>query len=270
MPVGNLTTLRNSEDFNRSLTSFLTCSKSLAVLLDYDGTLAPIASHPNDTRIPSETETHLKGLVKRDDVFIAVISGRGVDDVRNKINIDNVTYAGNHGLEILYPDGSRYNYPIPEASQANYTKMVNALNTYYAKDGAWVENKGASLTFHYRSVPENQQDRLKHDVIKLIEDFGFRANQAHMAIEAKPPVEWNKGKAALFILQNKFGEDWNEKVKVLFAGDDTTDEDAMKALKGQGISFRIAHNDQIQTFADYRLESPFAVGDLLKWLITKH
>ncbi|XP_055682738.1 uncharacterized protein LOC129789737 isoform X1 [Lutzomyia longipalpis] len=269
MPVGNLITLRNEDDFNQTLTSYVSSPKTLAVLLDYDGTLAPIAAHPNNTCIPPETEVHLKQLVQRTDVFVAVISGRGVDDVRKKVNIENVTYAGNHGLEILYPNGSRYNYPIPEPLKVNYTKMVDILNENYAHDGAWVENKKASLTFHYRNVPENLHTDLKAEVRKTIESYGFRANQAHMAIEAKPPVEWNKGKAALFILQNKFGDDWADKVKVFFAGDDTTDEDAMMVLKGKGISFRIAENDQIQTHADYRLESPFAVGKLLKWLENK-
>ncbi|XP_055710062.1 uncharacterized protein LOC129805864 isoform X2 [Phlebotomus papatasi] len=269
MPVGNLITLRNDIDFSRTLENYASTKKTLAVLLDYDGTLAPIAAHPNDTRIPQETDVQLKQLVTRDDVFVAVISGRGVDDVRSKVNIDNVTYAGNHGLEILYPDGTRYNYPISDDLKSNYTKMVNTLNENFAHDGAWVENKKASLTFHYRNVPAELQNELKEEVKKTVKGFGFRANQAHMAIEAKPPVEWNKGMAALCILENKFGKDWSDKAKVFFAGDDTTDEDAMKALKNKGISFRIANSDQIETYADYRLESPLGVGKLLKWLANR-
>lgn len=62
----------------------------------------------------------------------------------------------------------------------------------------------------------------------MIESYGFIANQAHFAIEAKPPVKWNKGEAALLILTQEFGDDWHKYVKTVFAGDDTTDEDAMK------------------------------------------
>lgn len=51
-----------------------------------------------------------------------------------------------------------------------------------------------------------------------------------MAIEAKPAVLWNKGEAALHILRQEYGNDWANKVKVIFAGDDTTDEDAMKVF----------------------------------------
>lgn len=84
------------------------------------------------------------------------------------------------------------------------------------------------MTFHYRDVPEKDQEYYKDSAKKIIETHGFVANQAHAAVEAKPPVVWNKGEAALYILREEFGEDWADKVKVIFAGDDTTDEDAMR------------------------------------------
>lgn len=62
-----------------------------------------------------------------------------------------------------------------------------------------------------------------------------------MAIEAKPAVQWNKGEAALHILRQEFGNDWSEKVKVIFAGDDTTDEDAMKVWFFFSLWAEIAH-----------------------------
>lgn len=98
MPVGNLITLRNDIDFSRTLENYASIEKTLAVLLDYDGTLAPIAAHPNDTRIPQETDVQLKQLVTRDDVFVAVISGRGVDDVRSKVSnfLSSISLQLNH------------------------------------------------------------------------------------------------------------------------------------------------------------------------------
>lgn len=95
-------------------------------------------------------------------------------------------------------------------------------------NGAWIENKQHSLTFHYRSVPPGEHDAYRLRATSIIESYGFIPNQAHMAIEAKPPVQWNKGEAALHILRQEFGNDWADKVKVIWAGDDTTDEDAMK------------------------------------------
>ena len=63
---------------------------------------------------------------------------------------------------------------------------------------------------------------------KLIEDAGFRAGQAHCALEAKPPVQWNKGRASFYILRTAFGVDWSERIRIIYAGDDITDEDAMQ------------------------------------------
>ncbi|XP_017478821.1 PREDICTED: probable trehalose-phosphate phosphatase C [Rhagoletis zephyria] len=85
-------------------------------------------------------------------------------------------------------------------------------------------------------------------------------------MQAKPPVNWNKGEAALLILKNKFGSNWAEDIKVIFAGDDNTDEDAMRALQGSGKSFRISADPAIQTYADFRLPRQDLVEQLLKWI----
>lgn len=96
------------------------------------------------------------------------------------------------------------------------------------KDGAWVENKGALLTFHYRETPLEVRPELVAKAQQLIQSYGFKAGQAHCAIEAKPPVQWNKGRASIYILRTAFGLDWSERVRIIYAGDDVTDEDAMQ------------------------------------------
>jgi len=93
-----------------------------------------------------------------------------------------------------------------------------------------VENKGILLTFHYREVPVDDRAELTSLAQQLIEEAGFKAVPAHCAIEAKPPVQWNKGRASLYILRTIFGLDWSERVRIIYAGDDTTDEDAMQVI----------------------------------------
>lgn len=83
------------------------------------------------------------------------------------------------------------------------------------------------MSYHYRAVPDELHDELSSAARKIIQSYGYVDSQAHLAIEAKPPVHWNKGEAALLILKEEFGDDWSSHVKVVFAGDDTTDEDAM-------------------------------------------
>ena len=115
------------KDFDLYLKDFIGSSKELTLLLDYDGTLAPIASHPNLTAMADETKAALNRIAECPNVFTAAISGRGVDDVKKKIGIDRIVYAGNHGLEILYPNGTRYNHQVPVEIAENYEKMVAAL-----------------------------------------------------------------------------------------------------------------------------------------------
>lgn len=108
--------------------------------------------------------------------------------------------------------------------------MRNFLSNFtfqVCRDGAWVENKGALLTFHYRETPNELRPALIEKARSLMEEFGFRATEAHCALEAKPPVQWNKGRASIYILRTAFGVDWSERIKIIYAGDDSTDEDAL-------------------------------------------
>jgi trehalose-phosphatase len=96
-------------------------------LLDYDGTLAPIAPHPDLAHLPVETKNVLQRLSNLSDVYIAVISGRGVENVKNMVGIEGITYAGNHGLEILHPDGSKFVHPMPVEYEEKVSGLLKAL-----------------------------------------------------------------------------------------------------------------------------------------------
>ncbi|CAB0005774.1 unnamed protein product [Nesidiocoris tenuis] len=196
-------------------------NQKLALLLDYDGTLAPLAPHPDLATIPSQTKELLQRLSNIPDVYVAIVSGRAVSNVKEMV----------------------------------------------CKDGAWVESKGVYLTFHYRNVPADAQAELVAKAKEIIEKHGFLASHAHAAIEAKPPINWNKGRASIYILRTAFGLDWSERVSIIYAGDDTTDEDAFQALKGMAFTFRITQNDMsIKTAADRRLTSTNCVFTLLQWV----
>ena len=121
-----------------------------------------------------------------------------------------------------------------------------------------VEDKGQALTFHYRNVvSENRQPMIEKAEQKII-DAGFMVGLADCAIECKPTVNtfysliyyfyinhfsyyllfqvaWDKGRASLSILRTAFGVDWAERIRIIYAGDDNTDEDAILALKGKQI-----------------------------------
>lgn len=98
-------------------------------MLDFDGTLAPLAAHPSLAHMDPESEAALTALVKCSNVNLAIISGRAADDVREKVKLENVTYAGNHGFEIIFPNKSRYTHDIDEESRKKFDKLVTELET---------------------------------------------------------------------------------------------------------------------------------------------
>lgn len=96
-----------------------------------------------------------------------------------------------------------------------------------------------------------------------------------MAIEARPPVPWDKGRASLYIMRTTYGVDWPqrvgglERVRILYAGDDDTDEDVMEALSGLACTFRVSRVPVYRSAANYRLSDPEAVQSLLHWIEQK-
>lgn len=116
---------------------------------------------------------------------------------------------------------------------------------------------------------EDEHDKIRDEAIEIIQSFGYRANKAHCAVEAKPPVLWHKGKAAEYILNHNFGTNWRNEIKCLFAGDDTTDEDIFELLQGTGITFRVTPDLNISTKATYKVPSTESVTKLLQWVDKK-
>ncbi len=131
--------------------------------------------------------------------------------------------------------------------------------------GAWVEEKGASLTLHYRQTEHGAQEPLAQEARARIQDAGFQARDASCAVEARPPIGWDKGHAVLHVLRARYGPAWSESVRPIYLGDDETDEDAFRVLSGLGITFRIGSNEH-STLASRTLPNVASVQALLTWL----
>ena len=132
-------------------------------------------------------------------------------------------------------------------------------------DGAWTEAKGPTLTFHYRAVPTQNRETLIAEVKRIIHSSGYQARDAHQAVEARPPIGWDKGRAVLYVLRSLYGPSWSEQVRVIYAGDDHTDEDAFRFLGGLAMTFRVGSADT-PTAATRRLPNVDAVRKLLAWI----
>ncbi|XP_055546014.1 uncharacterized protein LOC129730588 [Wyeomyia smithii] len=260
--------MSTEEEFDQCLGSFLGNEQSIALLLDYDGALAEIPDRPELSVIPPETKETLRNIVNSGKAFVAIISGRSADDVQEKVGIANIIYSGNHGLEVLHPDGTRHNQAIPKAVSDNFDRMIDQLNEEVAHNGAWVQNKQFSISLHYRDMDPRLVPEMVQKARRIIESHGYRADSAYQVLDGNPPIEWNKGRAAEYILGANFDKDWKRR-KVIFAGDDATDEHVMVLLKGSGKSFRITRGQDVESSADFKLSSTKSVYQMLKWLEKK-
>ena len=189
-----------------------------AIMLDVDGTLAPIVARPELASVPEETRTELRRLVGRY-ALVAAVSGRTGEDAARVVGVDGVVYVGVHGLE-LAPEAEHWRGPLHE----------------FAETVDWpVEDKGLAIVFHYRGV-EDEEAALEHlqDVAADARELGLVAQFGRKVLEVRPPVEANKGTAVRALLEERGLS------RALYAGDDTTDLDAFRALDGLDVSVRIA------------------------------
>ena len=236
----------------------------LCLFLDYDGTLSPLVSHPSKAILSKEMRGALDACIERDDTDVAIVSGRALDDVAKMVNRSDVIYAGNHGLEIEGPGLESFHHE----DLVHYRRRSDALARELEEvevDGAWTEAKGPTLTFHYREVPEEKRAAPVEAARRIMTEAGYQPRDAHLAVEARPPIGWDTGRAVLHILRCLYGRAWSERVRVIYVGDDQTDEDAFRFLAGLAITFRVGKAETL-TAAGRRLPNVDAVRTLLEWL----
>jgi trehalose-phosphatase len=235
-----------------------------AIFLDYDGTLTPIVSKPELAVLDEPMRATLAELAE---VFpAAIISGRDRANVENLVGLGAMVYAGSHGFDIAGPGGLKREYEgaakfVPALDEAE--KRLN--ERLEGIDGVLVERKRYAIAVHYRLVAEDEAPAVEEAFDAVLDEVdGLRRTAGKMVFEMRPQLEWHKGKAVLWLL-GELGLDRADVLPV-YIGDDETDEDAFAALAGRGIGILVADRPQ-ETHAEYRLESPDAVGEFLRRLI---
>ncbi len=242
-------------------------TRPLSVFLDFDGTLVPIASHPSMVKLSEPMREALAACIERDDTDIAIVSGRSLRDIQKQVPIEGIVFAGNHGLEISGPGVADYRHPDIDHYAERAVELAHQLAEIEAP-GTWTEAKGASLTFHFREAEIERQAEVAEAARRLVRDAGFQPRDALCAVEARPPIGWDKGHAVLHVLREKYGPGWSEWLRAIYAGDDETDEDAFRGLRGLGATFRVGPATQ-PTRARRRLSDVAAVETLLRWIATR-
>ena len=231
----------------------------LAVFLDYDGTLTPIVSHPEDAWLPESMRQTLQSLAAR--VPVAILSGRDLDDVRGRVLVDGIVYAGSHGFDIARAGGLRRELgaaylPVLDTAETELREALDEIS------GAQLERKHFSVAAHYRNANESDAFRVAEAVDAVAARHReLRRMDGKKVCELLPDIDWDKGKAVLWLLEALELE--RGKVLPIYIGDDRTDEDAFSALEKRGVAILVSEQPQV-TAASYRLRNPEEVEEFLQ------
>lgn len=238
----------------------------MLVALDFDGTLAPIVSRPEDATMLLASRDPLRRLASRPDTDVAIVSGRGLADARERVGLADLYYAGNHGLEIEGPGVSRVNETALAARPRLEQRIAEVRSRFADVDGLEVEDKVLSASVHFRRVSDPaQRDEIARAVHRLCDgDPLLRTVDGKMIVEIRPAVEWDKGHATRFLLETLRG-DGDAELPTLFVGDDVTDEDAFRVVRDHGSGVLVAPEPR-ETLASAWLRSPEEVAELLSAL----
>lgn len=242
-------------------------TKKLLLLLDYDGTLAPIAPTSEQARLKPPTKLVLRRLSQRPHVTVAIISGRTLADLKRMVGLKDLAYAGNHGLGLWWRD-NRQTVKVPRATQKILTELRRVLSRECRNfAGAVLENKGLSLSLHYRQVEAKRVARLKSVFRNCITPFLHSGKvcvvKGKKVFDIRPHVTWTKGHAALWFMR-RIG---TLSSLPIYIGDDQTDEDAFEILKA-GITVRVRKARRSK--ARYCVRGVKEVVRFLQWLEGKY
>jgi trehalose 6-phosphate phosphatase len=228
-----------------------------AVFLDYDGSLTPLVDRPEDAVISQGMRNAIRRLAKR--CPVCVVSGRDRRVVQELIGLDDLTVAGSHGFDIWSPEGGE----IQREEGEEFGGLLEEVEKHLHREmdpieGALIEPKKSSVAAHYRLVSEKERPKIEEIVAAVLAERPdeLKVTPGKMVYEVQPNIDWDKGKAVLYLLE-ALNLDRDDVVPI-YLGDDITDEHAFEALARRGIGIFVGHADDPEvagrtTAADYVL-----------------
>ncbi len=244
------------------------------ILLDIDGTLAPIVGQPADARVPEDSRRLLAEVARRYGV-VACVSGRRASEARALVSIGAISYLGAHGAELLR---AGWTEPVLDPRLEDWVQRIHefgrqADNQDLRHLRVRLEDKGAILAFHWRGAPDEEVARAAIDAVAArASALGLRTHWGRKVLEVRPPVQFDKGSGVTSFLAGTGAE------VVMYAGDDRTDLDAFRAIVRLAEEGRISTAirvgvqsdeapEEIIAEADVVVEGPEGVKDLLRLLV---
>jgi trehalose 6-phosphate phosphatase len=239
----------------------------ILLLTDFDGTLSPIVGRPEEAVLPHDTRRAIEALAAHQRVGVAVVSGRALSDIKNKVGIQGITYVGNHGIEIEGP-WLKFVYPPAESLRPVIRRLYPRLSKVLAGfEGALVEDKGLTLSVHYRLVREDRVGELRRvceETVHELRSVGrIRTTEGKKVYEIRPGVLWDKEDAIVLLMSGWTSSRGKTGSLAIFLGDDLTDEGGFKVVNTHGgVSIFVGESGS-STAAQYFLRSPHEVEEFL-------
>lgn len=245
------------------ITDVLSDASGLLVGVDFDGTLAPIEADPRAPLATSENRRALRRLAAHPATVVAVVSGRALDDLRPRVGVEDIVYAGNHGLEVDRGGKPRVHERARELSGLVDRACRVVEQTAGPGSGVRVEHKGLTATIHHREAGEATRRRVREELEALAAEHpdGLRLSGGKANDELRPAVDRDKG-TALADLADDAPDGW----AALYLGDDETDEDAFAELADRPRAAGIHVGTRPDTAAGYRLNDQALVAPFLNAL----
>jgi trehalose 6-phosphate phosphatase len=250
-----------------------------AVLLDIDGTLAPIVRHAEDAHVPEATRTLLIELAKRYRL-VGCVSGRQATTARQIVAIGTLAYVGSHGGELLRPGATR---PELDPALAAWSERVRAFaarayTPALQRLRVRAEDKQAIAAFHWRGAPDEQAAAAAvGELAAHAQAEGFAVHSGRKVLEVRPPIPLDKGQGVTALLNgHAAGEEPLD--GAVYVGDDVTDLDAFHALRALQRAGTLRHAvcvavgsdeapPELLGEADLTLDGPDGVRELLQALL---
>jgi alpha,alpha-trehalase len=238
-------------------------TQRVVVFTDYDGTLTPIVAHPEDAMLAGQIREIVRHLAQA--CPVAVISGRDLTDVRERVGLDGIIYAGSHGFDIAGPHGLRQEHPEAKELLPVLEKAETELREKFAGiPGAQIDRKKYSIAIHFRNVEQCRVLEVEPRVDEIAAQHPqLRKTQGKKVFELQPDITWDKGRAVIWLLEVLGLNTAN--VLPIYLGDDLTDENAFEALRVRGVGI-VVRDEPRRTAARYALDNTAEVGSFLALL----
>jgi trehalose 6-phosphate phosphatase len=236
-----------------------------AVFFDFDGTLSEIVDDPDTARPAAGAAEALQKLAAH--CPVAVLSGRDLADVTERVGLPGIWYAGSHGFELTAPEGTHHQNDAAAATIPVLEQVAAQLRGQLGSiPGVVVEHKRFGVAVHYRNAARDRVGEVAAAVRAAGQHHSLRVTTGREVIELRPDIDWDKGKTLRWVIDHLHHADYqggSAPLLPIYLGDDITDEDAFDAVRNDGVPIVVRHNDDGDraTAALFALDSPARVAE---------